>query len=605
MRLEPPACLTYRCSMKFLAPLAILALCASPLAAQTASVTDTQPTPRFYVSGAEDTIAPRPLAEVSASGPAVATSADPRATQAGQAMLQAGGSAADAAIAMMIALTVAEPQSSGLGGGAFLVWYDARSGKTITLDGREKAPAAATAERFLAEDGKAMGMAKAVPGGKSVGVPGTLALAAEAHKRWGKLPWATLFAPSIALARDGIIVTERLNRFTGSRKSLLAPSPAAAVFLDAAGNPWPVGHRLRQPELQATLEQIAKDGPDAFYRGPIGAKITEAVGTAWANPVPLTAQDLANYQVTERQPLCLPYRKLTLCTMAPPSAGGIAVLQTLKQLERFDLKALGADNLLSWHLFAESLRLAYADRDAFGADADFAPVPVAGLLDPAYLRARSALIRIDRAQADAPPGVPPGSPPRAAQVLADIPATSHLAAADAEGNLANLTSTIEGPFGSGLIAGGFMLNNELTDFDMLPMRDGAPAPNRVEPGKRPRSSMAPTIVYDEKGRAIAAFGAAGGATIIAQVAKAIIAYADWGLSVEQAIAAPVLVADRRGVRLEKGSRLAEMEAGLKALGHSNVGESSLPLKTNGIARSGEGWRAAADARSEGTALSLP
>lgn len=624
MRVEPPVALTYRCGMKSFLTLALLASLATPLFAQIAPPADTQPAPRFYTSGAEDTAPVRPLAEVTAAGSGVATAADPRATAAGHAMLQAGGSAADAAIAMMIALTVSEPQSSGIGGGAFLVWYDAKTARTITLDGREKAPAAATPERFVGADGKPIGIAAAVPGGKSVGVPGAVALAAEAHRRWGRLPWAKLFEPSIALARDGIVVTERLYRFTGGRKALLAPSPAAAVFLDAKGDPWPVGHLLRQPELAATLQMLAKDGPDAFYHGPIGAQISAAVGTAWNNPAPLTAADLAAYQVTERQPLCVPYRKLKICTMAPPSAGGIAVLQTLKQLERFDMAKLGPDNLLSWHLFAESLRLAFADREAFGADADFVSVPVVGLLDPAYLAARSALIRIDRAMPEVAPGVPPGSAPRAAQLLADIPATSHMAAADADGNLANLTATIEGPFGSGLIAGGFMLNNELTDFDMVPMRDGSPAPNRMQPGKRPRSSMAPTIVYDGKGRAIAAFGAAGGATIIAQVAKAIMAYADWGMPVEQAIAAPVLVADRRGVRLEKGSRLGEMAAGFKALGHANVIESSLPLKTNGIMRTGrydkggwgkagwgkggrgkEGWRAAADPRSEGAALALP
>ena len=484
---------------------------------------------------------------------------------------------------------------------------DAKSGKTYTLDGRERAPAAATTDRFVGADGKPMGFATAVPGGKSVGVPGAVALAAEASKRWGKLPWAKLFEPSIALARDGIIVSERLNRFTLSRKPMLLLNPAAAaVFLDAQGNPWPVGHLLKQPELQASMEMLAKAGPDAFYRGPIGAKITEAVGNAFANPVPLTAQDLASYRVTERKPLCVPYRQLKLCTMGPPSAGGIAVLQTLKQLERFDMAKLGADNLLSWHLIAESLRLAYADREAFGADADFVPVPVKGLLDPAYLKSRSSLIRMEKAMAEVEPGVPPGSKPRVAQILADIPATSHMAAADSLGNIANLTSTIEGPFGSGLIAGGFMLNNELTDFDMLPIRpDGTPAPNRVEPGKRPRSSMAPTIVYDRRGRAVAAFGAAGGATIIAQVAKAIIAYADWGLPVEAAIAQPVLVADRRGLRYEAGSRLEGMAAGLKALGHSNVTASTLPLKANGVARDGKIWRAGADARSEGTAASLP
>jgi gamma-glutamyltranspeptidase/glutathione hydrolase len=288
--------------------------------------------------------------------------------------------------------------------------------------------------------------------------------------------------------------------------------------------------------------------------------------------------------------------------MGPPSAGGLAVLQILKQLERFDLRRLGPDNLISWHLMAESQRLAFADREAFGADADFAPVPVDGLLDPGYLKARSALIRIDRAMPTVAPGTPKGTAPRKATRLGDIPATSHLAAADDAGNVATLTSTIEGPFGSGLVASGIVLNNQLTDFDFVPHKAGIDAFNRIEPGKRPRSSMAPVIVYDRRNRPLAAFGAAGGATIIAQVSKALIAYLDWGLPVEQALAAPQIYADSRGTRLEAGSRLEAMAAALKALGHQNVTAATLPLKGNAVARVGGGWRGAADPRSEGQAL---
>jgi gamma-glutamyltranspeptidase/glutathione hydrolase len=289
--------------------------------------------------------------------------------------------------------------------------------------------------------------------------------------------------------------------------------------------------------------------------------------------------------------------------MGPPSAGGIAVLQILKQLERFDLKKLGADNLLSQHLFAESQRLAFADREAYGADADFAAVPTEGLLAADYIAARSALIRIDRAMEAVAAGTPKGAAPRKAQTLADVPSTSHMVAADSAGNVATLTSTIEGPFGSGLVAAGFLLNNQLTDFDLAPTRaDGTQSLNAVQPGKRPRSSMAPTIVYDAEGRPVAAFGAAGGATIIAQVSKALIAYLDWGLSVEEALAFPQIFADRRGVRYEDGTRLAEMAAGLKALGHTAVQPATLPLKGNAVARVPGGWRGAADPRSEGQAL---
>ena len=288
--------------------------------------------------------------------------------------------------------------------------------------------------------------------------------------------------------------------------------------------------------------------------------------------------------------------------MGPPSAGGWAVLQILGQLERFDLAKLGPDNLLTWHLIAESMRLSFADREAFGADADFAPVPLDGLLAPDYLKARSGLIRIDRAMAGVTAGEPAGQKPDLAQRLADVPATSHMAVADAEGNVANLTSTIEAPFGSGLVAGGILLNNEMTDFDLNPVRNGRPALNRMQPDKRPRSSMAPTFVYAKDGQLIGAFGAAGGATIIAQVAKSIIAFVDWKLPVEAAIAAPQIMADRRGLRYEQGTRLEAMAGGLKAMGHENVGPATLPLKLNAVAREGAGWRAAADLRSEGSAV---
>ena len=564
---------------------------------------ETTPSAQFYEP--ERDIARRDPASTAAEGASVVSAADPRAAAAGAEMLAKGGSAADAALAVAIALTVAEPQSSGLGGGGFLVFHDAKTGRTYTLDGREKAPAAAGPDRFLKPDGTPMGFANAVPGGYSVGVPGTVALLAEAHKRWGKLPWAALFQPAIRLADEGIVVSERLNRFSGSFQSMLAASQAAArIFLDAEGKPWPIGHVLKQPELAATLRTLAADGPDAFYKGPIGAEISKAVANAFRNPAALTAADLAAYRVGDRPPLCRPYRQWKICAMGPPSSGGIAVLQILMQLQRFDMAKLGPDSVTAQHLFAESQRLAYADREAFGADADFVPVPVEGLLEPAYIRARSALIRPDAAMADVKAGRPRGMKTANLAPLADIPSTSHIVSADAAGNIVTYTSTIEGPFGSGLVAAGFLLNNELTDFDMMPVRDGQPAPNRVQPGKRPRSSMSPVIVYDAKGKPVAAFGAAGGATIIAQVAKALIGRLDWGLPVEQAIALPQLIADKSGVRYEAGTSLAATAPGLTALGHRNVRAATLPLKGNGLVLSPNGWRAAADPRSEGQAITV-
>ncbi len=545
----------------------------------------------------------RPVA--SATGPAVVSAADPRAAEAGALMLAKGGTAADAAVATMIALTVVEGQASGIGGGAFLVWHDPATGELVTLDGRERAPASATPDRFLKPDGTPMSFREAVPGGRSVGVPGVVRLAAEMHRRWGRLPWAELFQPAIAMARDGIIISERFARFATFRADLLAASPAAAaVFLGPDGRPWPEGHLLRQPDLAATLETIARDGPDAFYTGPIAAAISSAVATAFANPAVLTAEDLAAYQVTERPPLCGRYRGRRICSMGPPSAGGIALLQILGQLERFDLAARGPDDPIAWHLIAESMRLAFADREAWTGDADFAPVPVAGLLAPDYIARRSALIRPDRAMPAVTAGTPDGERPRAMRRLADVPATSHLVAADSAGRLANVTSTIEAPFGSGLLVGGFFLNNELTDFDFSPTRDGRPALNRGEGGKRPRSSMTPTLVFAPDGRLEAAVGAAGGATIIAQVARAVIAMIDWGMPVDQALAVPGIMADRRGIRYEAGSRLEGMAATWKALGHQ-VEPATLPLKANAVARAGSGWIGAADPRSEGAAIAAP
>lgn len=582
----------------------------APLSAQTAPVASAAPaasnTPAATIESyaSDNPLARQVPAATAATGAEVVSAADPRASAAGIELLRAGGNAVDAALATMLALNVVEPQSSGIGGGGFLLFYDATTGETVSLDGRERAPAAAGPNRFVTADGRPMPFREAVAGGYSVGVPGALALAAEAHKRWGKRPWAELFQPAIRYARDGIEVSPRLNRAIAGALWMLERSPAARrVFLDADGKPWPVGHRLRQPEMAATLEQLAKEGPDAFYRGAVGAEITSTVANAYAHPAELTAMDLAAYRAETRPSLCRPYRSYLVCSMGPPSAGGTTILEILKQLERFDLRSLGPDNLLSQHLFAESQRLAYADRDAYGADADFENVPVEGLLDDAYLAERSALIHIDHAIETVSAGVPKGVKPRQARQLADIPATTHFAAADRAGNVASFTNTIEGGFGSGLMAGGFMLNNELTDFDFLPVgADGSDAYNGVQAGKRPRSSMSPTIVFDQAGKPVMAVGAAGGSTIIAQVAKALIAYIDWGMSIEDALAAPQLLADRNGVRLEAGTRLADMAAGLQALGHKRVEVRPLPIKLNGLARVADGWRGAADPRSEGRAV---
>ncbi len=530
---------------------------------------------------------------------ALVSAAEGRAADAGTAMLEQGGSAADAAIATMLALTVIEPQSSGIGGGGFLIYHEP-GGRIVTLDGRETAPAVASARQFLGPDGKPLPQDVAATGGRSVGVPGNVALAAAAHRRWGRLPWAALFAPAIALA-DGYEVTPRMNRFIGYGASGLSRQPAAAaLYLSPDGTPKPAGARIANPALAATLRQIAAGGEAAFYTGPVAAEIVDAVSHAPANPTALTAADLAAYRARERPAVCGSYRTYRICGMGPPSSGGVAVLQILKQLERFDIGGLGQDNPVAWHLFAESQRLAYADVYKWQGDADFVKVPVAGLTEPKYTAARSALISPTARIANVQAGQPAGAPPRLPANDNDVPGTTNFVAADARGGVAAWTSTVERPFGSGLVAGGFVLNNELTDFNFAPGdKDGLTA-NRVQPGKRPRSAMAPTLVMDSRGRVVLAIGGAGGITIIAQVAKTIIAVVDWKLSVQDAIAAPQLIAIGDRFRIEKGTRLEAMRSAFEALGHAVVVPDNPFLKLNGAEQLPRGgWRGGADPRTDG------
>ena len=543
-----------------------------------------------------------------AGSAAMVSAADRRAAEAGLAMLKQGGSAMDAAAATLLALTVVEPQSSGIGGGGLLVYHAAGAKLPTTFDGRETAPMAATEALFLQPDGSAQPKRDAVPGGKSVGVPGNVAMLALAHAKYGKLAWAKLFDPAIALARDGFEVTPRLARaIAGSRDTLARQPAAAALYLNLDGTPKPVGTRIVNPALAATFAAIAARGPDAFYKGANAEALVAAVRGAPTNPSTMTVADLAGYKAKQRDAVCGKYRAYRICTMGPPSAGGLALLAILGQLEGFDMAKLGPDSVTAWHLFVESERLAFADRAAYGGDRDFVDVPVAGLSDPAYLAARGKLISTTATMAVAAPGKPRGAPARAVAPGGEIPSTSDFAIADARGNVASLTSTVEGGFGSSLVAGGYILNNELTDFSFLPNAGGVPVANRVQGGKRPRSSMSPAIVYDARGRVVLAIGAAGGQTIPAQVAKAIIGVLDWQLPVGDAIALPLPYASDDLLIAEagpQGARLTKLLPALTALGH-RVASYPLPLKANGIERLPQnGWRGGADPRSEGVALGL-
>jgi gamma-glutamyltranspeptidase/glutathione hydrolase len=527
------------------------------------------------------------------------SAADPRAAEAGVEILRAGGSAADAALAVMVALTVVEPQSSGIGGGGFLLYHDQAAGHLSSYDGRETAPHAATPAYFLGADGQPRPIAEALPGGLSVGVPGNIRLMEMAHQRHGRLAWARLFAPAIRLARDGFAITPRMHRLLTSPGSLARLSAwGRAQYYGADGQPKPVGTLLRNPDFAALLERIAARGPEAFYTGPDAQALVQTVRTAERNPSPMTADDLATYQARERDPVCGSYRGYRVCGMGPPSSGATTVFAILKQVERFDLRALGRDNPVAWHLIAESMRLAYADRDLYLADPDFVAVPVAGLTDAAYLAARSLLISPDRAIPRVTAGTPLGAGRRAAAPVAQEAGTSHFVAVDGAGNVASYTSTIESVFGSGLTVGGMFLNNELTDLSFVPERDGAPVANRVEGGKRPRSSMSPTIVYGPDGQVRLAVGAAGGTTIIAQVAKAIIGVIDWDLSAQEAIALPQIMGLGDRVTIERGSSLEAMVPALQALGQNAVIVEP-GYKANAIERVGGRWVGAADPRSEG------
>lgn len=466
-------------------------------------------------------------------------SANPLATDAGLEILRAGGTATDAAIAVQLVLGLVEPQSSGLGGGAFLVHWHATRGEVTTIDGRETAPAAARPDRFI-KGSKPLTFDQAVQSGLSIGVPGTVRLLEAAHQRHGRLPWARLFEPALRLAAEGFAVSPRLHGLLGADGPGRFDAAARAYFFDTHGKPHVIGHRLRNPAYAETLGKIARDGPKSFYEGPVAEAIVAAVA-AHERPGDLTLGDLAGYRVKEREPVCVPYRAHRVCGMGPPSSGMLTIGQALMLLEGFELgrgpKAALAPGHV--HVIAESLKLAFADRNWYLADPDFVPAPK-GYLDPGYLAERRQLINRATTLSKPYPGLPPGT---ARLSLGDDDShehagTSHISIVDGDGNAVAMTTTIEAGFGSGIWAAGFLLNNELTDFSFRPRdRDGRPIANRIEPGKRPRSSMAPTIVLDPAGRLKLVSGSAGGSRIISYVLKTIIGVIDWQLDAQSAVSA--------------------------------------------------------------------
>ncbi|MBI2749659.1 MAG: gamma-glutamyltransferase family protein [Burkholderiales bacterium] len=550
--------------------------------------------------------------------------ANPLATQAGLDMLRMGGSAVDAAIAVQMVLTLVEPQSSGIGGGAFLLHYDGQ--RTQAFDGRETAPAAATPTLFLGPDGKPLPFWDAVVGGRSVGVPGTVSMLSLAHQQHGRLPWAQLFAPTIRLARDGFAISPRMATLLASEQALKNDPVAGAYFYDPQGRPWPAGHVLRNPELAAVLQGIATEGPDALMRGDVARAIAAKVQRHPTNPGTLTEQDLAGYSALVREPLCFDYRvadrhDYRLCGMPPPSSGTLAIGQILGLLNHTPAATLPLQNGVpsgDWlHLYTEASRLAFTDRAQYVADPAFVEPPAgdwASLLAPDYLRQRARLIGTSP-DSKAMPTAPAGEPGAMKVSYAPMPqqpeyGTSHISVVDAYGNALAMTTTIEDGWGSRLmvnrgvgLSGGFLLNNELTDFSLSPTdASGKPVANRVEPGKRPRSSMSPTLVFDKAtGQLVASAGSPGGALIIHFTAKTLYGVLNWNLDTQQAINLPNFGSLGGPLLLEDKRFSPATVQALRARGHTVV-ETPMPSGLQAIQRTPTGYFGGADPRREGVVL---
>ncbi|MDP9029019.1 MAG: gamma-glutamyltransferase, partial [Pseudomonadota bacterium] len=551
----------------------------------------------------------------------MAAAANPLAAEAGREILRKGGSAIDAAIAMQAVLTLVEPQSSGIGGGAFIMLWD---GKQVhAYDGRETAPAGATERLFLNADGTPMSFPQAQIGGRSVATPGVLRALEMAHKKTGHLQWAKLFEPAIRLAEEGFPISARLHSLIAADRYISRSPEMTAYFLNADGSPKATGTLLKNPALANVFKRIAKEGPDALYYGPIADEITRKV-QGNSNPGSLTLTDLKGYSAVERAPLCTDYKRWKVCGMPPPSSGGIAIAQilgTLQALETRDprmtlglLKPVKNDSPAGLepvpeavHLIAEADRLAYADRAQYVADSDYVPVPVAGLVAPDYLAGRAALIG-ERSMGVAKPGKPAGievayAPDRSPLRIS----TSQVVAVDDVGGAVSMTTTVESAFGSHVMVQGFLLNNQMTDFSFIPEENGQPVANRIEPGKRPRSSMAPTLVFDrQSGEWVATVGSPGGSQIIEYVSKSLVAMLDWNLDPQAAVGLPNFGSRNGATELEAGLFSAQLKQALKDKGHA-LSEIDMTSGAQAIVRVRDAQGKAslvggADPRREGEAL---
>ncbi|MDG1731845.1 MAG: gamma-glutamyltransferase [Thalassotalea sp.] len=525
--------------------------------------------------------------------------ANPYASEAGYNVLAKGGNAVDAAIAVQLVLTLVEPQSSGIGGGAFILYFDESENKLTTFDGRETAPEKATQQMFLQTDGTPVRWIDAVVGGRSVGVPGVLKALETAHKQYGKLAWNELFVDAINLAENGFIVSNRMAKlvamaFNPGIKKL----PAASAYFFPNGEPVKAGTLLKNPALAKVYKDISEQGTSVFYQGWIAKNMVNAVRNSAIAPGTLSLSDLANYRATQTPAVCGTYKSYDVCGMAPPSSGGVAVLQILKQLEQANLAQYSPNDVNALHLFTQSSRLAFADRARYIADPDFVDVPVNQLINDEYLTERGRLIDLDKDMGKAQAGELTVDLAQADDNAIEMPSTSHISIVDSEGNAISMTTSVEMAFGSAVFVDGFLLNNQLTDFSLAPMVDGKPVANRLEPFKKPRSSMSPTMVFNEDGSLRLVVGSPGGSRIINYVAQTIIAVLDWQLDIQSAIDLPHVTNRNGATTLEKGTELEALKPQLEAMGHK-VYIRNLNSGLHGIDVSGNKLVGGADPRREG------
>ncbi len=542
----------------------------------------------------------------SAHQQAMVATADYRATQAGIHTLKRGGSAVDAAIAIQSVLSLVEPQSSGLGGGAFMLYYNASDQSLYAFDGRELSPSALKPNTFLDANGQPKGYFDTAFGGQTVGVPGVVAMLDQAHQQFGRLDWSSLFGNAKQLAINGFEVSSRLSQWLNRFPHDQAHPQMLRYFYDESGVARPAGYPLTNPAYAKTLDTLAANGAQSFYTGKIAQAISDAVNTSPVHSGSLSPDDLANYRALSRQPLCKHYHQYKVCSIGPPSSGGVFLLQTLKLLEPFNLSQYAPFSPQALHLIIEASRLSFADRQQFIGDPDVVDVPTSGLLNDLYLQDRAQLINPNQKANQVYAGQPEHFDPsfhhainQSPHIGKEYPSTSHFSVMDRAGNVVSMTTTVQGPFGSFLPAGGFILNNQLTDFSYVAKKDGKPIANAIAPNKRPRSSMTPTIVFDEHDQVLLVIGSPGGGRIFSYVLKALLATLDWGMTLQSAIDAPNITIPNGSIEFEAYRFDPKTLAALNKLGHTTK-QSRQTSGLNGFMIQGRQVIGGVDKRREGT-----